>query len=103
MNTVINTALFCALIVAMVGIQAIDDNSAEHEAARQELAQQRQQERFERAAQQVCGENASFRLTHKKGERTFQNQSASKFSSATSSHVSTVENKRLMLFCTSTT
>lgn len=67
-HTLINIALFCGIVGCMVGIQAIDDNSAEHEVAKQELAKQRQQARFERAAQEVCGPNAAYRLTHKQGE-----------------------------------
>ena len=55
MNAAINTALFCGILAIMFGIQAIDDNSAEHEVAREELAKQRQQERCERAAREMCG------------------------------------------------
>lgn len=62
-HTLINIALFCGIVGCMVGIQAIDDNSAEHEVAKQELAKQRQQERFEAAAQEVCGPNAGWSLT----------------------------------------
>lgn len=67
-HTLINIALFTGIVGVMFGMQVIDDHGAEQEVARQELAKQRQQERFERAAQEVCGPNAGYRLTHKQGE-----------------------------------
>ena len=70
-HTAINVALFVGILGCMVGIQALpgaDDHGYEHEVAKEELAKQRQQERFETAAREICGENSSFRLTHKKGE-----------------------------------
>lgn len=67
-HTLINIALFCGIVGCMVGIQAIDDNSAEHEVAKQELVKQNRQDRFEKAAREICGENATYRLTHKQGE-----------------------------------
>lgn len=62
-HTLINIALFAGIVGCMVGIQAIDDNSAEHEVAKQELAKQRQQERFSTAAREICGENAGWTVT----------------------------------------
>jgi len=60
---------FCA--VAIVGIAFIlsvlgptlDDHSAEHDAAKDAMVQQRQQARFEKAAQDICGPNSAYRLT----------------------------------------
>ena len=62
-HTLINIALFAGIMSCMVGIQAIDDNSAEHEVAKQELVKQRQQDRFEKAAREICGPNAGWSLT----------------------------------------
>ena len=62
-HTLINIALFCGIVGCMVGIQAIDDNSAEHEVAKQELVKQNRQDRFEKAAREICGENAGWSLT----------------------------------------
>ena len=67
-HTLINMAIFAGIMAAMVGIQGVDNNGPEQEIAKQELAKQRQQERFDKAAQEVCGENSSYRLTHKQGE-----------------------------------
>lgn len=56
MNTTINTAIFFFLVLAMGYVAPLlDDNSGEHEVAKQELAKQRQQDRFQRAAQDMCG------------------------------------------------
>jgi len=62
-HTLINIALFCGIVGCMVGIQAIDDNSAEHEVAKQELVKQNRQDRFEKAAREICGPNAGWSLT----------------------------------------
>ena len=67
-HTLINTALFCAIVGCMFGIQAIDDHGYEQEVAKRELAKQAREMRFEKAAQEVCGPNAGYRLTHKQGE-----------------------------------
>lgn len=68
-HRLINIALFIGIIVSLAYVgPTIDNHGEEHEVARQELAKQRQQERFEAAAQEVCGPNASYRLTHKQGE-----------------------------------
>ena len=66
-HTLINCALFAAIVATMLSIQVID-NGAEHEVAIEELAKQHRQQRFERAAAEICGENSSYRLTHKQGE-----------------------------------
>ena len=61
-NTLINCALFAAIVATMFSIQVID-NGAEHEVAAEELAKQNRQDRFERAAREICGENAGWSLT----------------------------------------
>lgn len=66
-NTLINCALFAAIVATMFSIQVID-NGAEHEVAAEELVKQNRQDRFEKAAREICGENATYRLTHKQGE-----------------------------------
>ena len=66
-HTLINIALFCVIVAAMLGIQ-VKDSSDENRVAREELSKQRQQERFEAAAREVCSENSSYRLTRKQGE-----------------------------------
>ena len=66
-NTLINCALFAAIVATMFSIQVID-NGAEHEVAIEELAKQNRQDRFDRAAREICGENATYTLTHKQGE-----------------------------------
>ena len=66
-NTLINCALFAAIVATMFSIQVID-NGAEHEVAAEELVKQNRQDRFEKAAREICGENATYRLTNKQGE-----------------------------------
>ena len=66
-HTLINCALFAAIVATMFSIQVID-NGAEHEVAVEELAKQAKQDRFDRAAREICGENATYSLTHKQGE-----------------------------------
>ena len=66
-HTLINCALFAAIVATMFSIQVID-NGAEHEVAAEELVKQNRQDRFEKAAREICGENATYRLTHKQGE-----------------------------------
>jgi hypothetical protein len=56
-----------AALLSVLG-PALDDNSAEHEVAKQELKKQRQQDRFERAAQEICGPNAAWKQTALDGE-----------------------------------
>lgn len=70
-HSLINIALFAGFMAAMVGIQALpgaDDHGYEHEVAREELTKQQREERFAKAAQEVCGPNAAWKLTHKHGE-----------------------------------
>ena len=56
MNTAINTGIFFFIVLAMGYVAPLlDDNSGEHEVAKAELAKQRQQDRFQRAAQDMCG------------------------------------------------
>lgn len=61
-HTLINCALFAAIVATMFSIQVID-NGAEHEAAAEELVKQNRQDRFEKAAREICGENAGWSLT----------------------------------------
>lgn len=56
MNTAINTGIFFFIVLAMGYVAPLlDDNSGEHEVAKAELAKQRQQDRFQRAASEMCG------------------------------------------------
>ena len=56
MNTTINTLIFFFLVMSMGYVAPLlDDHGGEHEVAKQELAKQRQQDRFERAAREMCG------------------------------------------------
>ena len=56
MNTAINTGIFFFIVLAMGYVAPLlDDNSGEHEVAKAELAKQRQQDRFQRAAIEMCG------------------------------------------------
>lgn len=66
-NTLINCALFAAIVATMFSIQVID-NGAEHEVAAEELVKQNRQDRFEKAAREICGENAGWALTQGKNE-----------------------------------
>lgn len=61
-HTLINCALFAAIVATMFSIQVID-NGAEHEVAAEELVKQNRQDRFEKAAREICGENAGWSLT----------------------------------------
>lgn len=55
-NTVIQLAIFIGLVITMAYIgPKLDDNGPDHEVAKEELAKQRQQERFSRAASSMCG------------------------------------------------
>lgn len=53
-------AMFCiAFALAVVG-PTLDDHSAEHDTAKDAIRQLKEVERFERAAQAICGENAAW-------------------------------------------
>lgn len=52
----------CAFFISMMG-PYLDDHSEEQDAAKDALIQQRQQQRFEKAAQDICGPNSAYRLT----------------------------------------
>ena len=68
-NTLIQVSIFCALVTTMAYIgPRLDDHGPEHEVAAEELVKQNRQDRFEKAAQEVCGPNAAYRLTNKQGE-----------------------------------
>lgn len=61
--------LFCGFVFfAYCFVELIEDHSAEHEQAKQAIAEQRKQERFDHAAQEACGPNASWKLTENEGE-----------------------------------
>ena len=54
-HRLINILLFCGVIACMFGIQALDNNSAEQEVARQELFKHQKEQRFKKAASEMCG------------------------------------------------
>lgn len=62
-HTLINCALFAALLATMLSIQVIDDMGPENAVASEELVKQRQQDRFEKAALEICGPNAGYAVT----------------------------------------
>jgi len=61
MNSLINALLMVgfAILLSFVG-PALDDNSKEHSTAKEAIEQQKKAQRFEKAAQAVCGTNAAF-------------------------------------------
>lgn len=63
----ITWAVTTALVVLFAVVPAtsfhLDDNSGEHGAAKDAIAQQRQQARFDKAAHEVCGENIAWTQT----------------------------------------
>ena len=54
-DTVLMTALFIFLVLALAYVGPAIDAGYEHEVAKQELAKQRQQDRFSKAAEAMCG------------------------------------------------
>lgn len=62
-HTLINCALFAAIVATMFSSIQVIDHGPEHEIAVEELAKQNRQDRFERAAREICGENAGWSLT----------------------------------------
>lgn len=63
-NTLIQVSIFCALVITMAYIgPQLDDHGPEHEVAVEELAKQHRQDRFEKAAAEICGPNAGWSLT----------------------------------------
>ena len=64
-HTLINVALFAGILAVMVGVQVVDatDNGPEHAVAKEEAAKQAREERFAKAAQEICGENAGYAIT----------------------------------------
>jgi len=63
-HRLLNIGPFAFFLVSLAYLgPALDDNSAEHEVAKQELAKQRQEERFSTAAREICGENAGWTVT----------------------------------------
>lgn len=64
-----NGLLFCGIAIALAYLgPSLDDHSEENAAAKEAIAQQNREARFEAAAREVCGPNAAWRLTHKQGE-----------------------------------
>ena len=63
-HRLLNIALFAFFLVSLAYLgPALDDNSAEHEVAREELAKQNREERFATAAREICGQNAGWTVT----------------------------------------
>jgi len=61
MNALFNAILMVGFAVALSYLgPAIDDHGAEQEQAREALKQQRAQQRFEKAAAEMCGMNAAW-------------------------------------------
>lgn len=54
-------------LLSFVG-PALDAESQEHEVASEERPKHQRQERFEKAAREICGENSSWALTSGKNE-----------------------------------
>ena len=66
---IFSALLFCAAIFFVYCfVQMVEDHSAENEQAKQAIEEQRKQERFEHAAQEACGPNASWKLTENENE-----------------------------------
>lgn len=72
MKDTLTTALLLTGLLGLLGFVGpaldVEDHGYEHEVAREEAIKQAQQARFERAAREVCGENASWALTQGKNE-----------------------------------
>lgn len=72
MKDTLTTALLLTGLLGLLGFVGpaldVEDHGYEHEVAREELDKQRRQERFEKAAREVCGPNAAWRLTHRHDE-----------------------------------
>jgi hypothetical protein len=64
MNTLLSAIMLvvCAIALSFVWPE-IEDHHAEQDAAKEALIQQRQQQRFEKAAQDICGPNSAYKLT----------------------------------------
>lgn len=79
-NTVLNTALFLFIVGATAWVgPALDEIGEKTFEASQRMARQQAAERRERAAREVCGENAAYKFDektltcfNKKGRRTRQ-------------------------------
>lgn len=82
MNTLINTALFVFIVGATAWVgPALDEATEAKRTAERQIAEQQRIERRERAAREICGENASFRFDDatltcftKRGRKTRQVQ-----------------------------
>ena len=66
------TALLLTGFLGLLGFVGpaldVEDHGYEHEVAREELAKEQRTARFEKAAREICGENASWALTSGKNE-----------------------------------
>ena len=61
MNTIINTALFVFIVGATAWVgPALDEIDAKTQDAQQRIKHQQAEERRDRAAREICGENAGF-------------------------------------------
>lgn len=78
MNTAINTALFAFLVAAMAYVgPALDEADRLAEQSRQQIKVQQAEELRDRAAREICGQNAAIRFNDsvltcltKKGRKT---------------------------------
>ena len=72
MKDTTTTVVLLTGILGLLGVVGpaldVEDHGYEHEVAREEISKQQRQERFERAAREVCGDNASWALTHVQGQ-----------------------------------
>lgn len=72
MKDSLTTALILMGILGLLGFVGpaldVEDRGYENEVAREELGKQDAQDRFERAAQEVCGPNAAYSITATAGE-----------------------------------
>lgn len=66
MNTIINTALFIFIVcaTALVG-PALDEIDEKTQDAAQRIKQQQTEERRDKAAREICGENAAYQFDDK--------------------------------------
>lgn len=68
MKRQVTTAMLLLGMLGLLGVVGPAIDEPVHPVAVEESAKAQRQDRFERAAREVCGENASYRVTHKHGE-----------------------------------
>lgn len=85
MKTLKGTATTALLLMGFLGALGvvgpaldIEDHGYEHEVAREELAKEQRTARFEKAAREICGENASWALTSGKNEIVCKTKAATR-------------------------